>query len=488
MFRSLRSRLLLTYLLVSALVLAIVGAVLLIFLLTNAQRATYQRLNLAANEIASRDLRSLLQSRDEAIQGAVERFDQIWNTRVIILTSVGGIRADSRIDASPPSEDDLQEMASSRGSKQGEFQDQDLARWLYASRPIAATHTMVVAAPRAALRALTAYGNELLLSPLLRAGAVALLASVLIAWLISRWVAAPLQRLSRAAKAVAAGDFRHRPSLGGPKEVESLAVSFNEMLQRVKSSQIAQRDFVANVSHELKTPLTSIQGFAQAIMDGTAEGIESQQRAARVIFDESDRLRRLVDDLLDLAKLDTGQVDFERMRVDLTALLDSVVEKLGLPASEKRVRIENHVPALPTLIGDGDRLAQVFTNLVDNAVKHSPEDTTVALRGESKGDKVIIHVDDRGPGIPAEDLSRIFERFYQLDKARTGGKGRGAGLGLAISREIVQAHQGRITAKSKVGEGSRFTVELPIVRHDDETLLSPLPQTDPDTMSNRSEE
>jgi two-component system OmpR family sensor kinase len=476
MFRSLRSRLLLTYLLLSALVLMIVGLVLLIFLITNPQavRSTYTRLELAANALALRDMRSLLQGRPDFLQSTVERFDQGTNTRIIILTAAGNVMVDSRAGASLPTADVLRQIAANDGPTQDVFRGEDLTRWLYASQPIAEGHTLVIAAPSPALRTLAAFGDELLISPLLRAGAVALLASILFAWLVSRWVAAPLQQVSRAAKAVAAGSFDHRPAPGGPNEVESLAISFNDMVQRVQSSQIAQRDFVANVSHELKTPLTSIQGFAQAILDGTAESPEAQQNAARVIFDESDRLRRLVDDLLDLAKLDTGQVEFERKPVDLTRLLDNVVERLALPASKKNVRIENHIPALPTLIGDGDRLAQVFTNLIDNAVKHSQEGGVVALRGEVKADKVIIHVDDQGSGIPAGELTRIFERFYQLDKARPGGKGRGAGLGLAISREIVQAHRGRISAKSKVDQGSRFSVELPITRPDDATLVSPM--------------
>ncbi len=474
MFRSLRSRLLLTYLLLSALVLLIVGLVLLISLLTNPQavRSTYTRLGLAANALALRDMRSLLQGRPEQLQTTLERFDQGSNVRVIILTDSGAVLADSRTDAALPSQDVLREIAAKGEPAQDAFRDEDLVRWLYVSRTVAQGYTLVVASPSPALRTLAAFGDELLLSPLPRAGAVALLASILFAWLVSRWVAAPLQQVSQAAKAVAAGNYDHRPSPGGPNEVESLAVSFNDMIQRVQSSQIAQRDFVANVSHELKTPLTSIQGFAQAILDGTAEGAEAQQNAARVIYDESDRLRRLVEDLLDLARLDTGQVDFERQPVDLTGLLDRVVERLGLPASKKKVRIENHIPALPTLVGDGDRLAQVFTNLIDNAVKHSDEGGVVALRGEVVADKVTIHVDDQGSGIPADELTRIFERFYQLDKARPGGKGRGAGLGLAISREIVQAHRGRIYARSKVGQGSRFSVELPITRPDDATLVS----------------
>jgi signal transduction histidine kinase len=243
------------------------------------------------------------------------------------------------------------------------------------------------------------------------------------------------------------------------------------MMQQVQGSQQAQRDFVANVTHELKTPLTSIQGFAQAILDGTAQNAEEQHRAAQVIYDESDRMRRLVEDLLDLARIDAGQVSFDRQPLDLGALLEAVVERLGVRAAEEGVRIESRLPTLPDLIGDGDRLAQVFTNLIDNAVKHTSQGALVILQGEVEGGWVSIHVDDSGPGIPPDELSRIFERFYQLDKARAGGRERGVGLGLAISREIVQAHGGRLVAQSVLDRGSRFTVQLPIIRPDDTTIV-----------------
>ncbi|MGH2607339.1 MAG: sensor histidine kinase, partial [Anaerolineales bacterium] len=232
----------------------------------------------------------------------------------------------------------------------------------------------------------------------------------------------------------------------------------------------AQRDFVANVSHELKTPLTSIQGFAQAILEGAVHDAEGLRRAARVIHEESDRLRRLVEDLLDLARLDARQVSFVRAPLDLRGLLSSVLERISLRAAEKGVRLENELPSYPSMVGDGDRLAQVFTNLLDNAVKFTPAGGSVRLRGETSGGWATVHVEDMGPGIPADELSRIFERFYQMDKARRGGEGRGVGLGLAISREIVQAHGGRLTAQSRPGEGSRFTVELPVTQPQDSTV------------------
>ena len=163
----------------------------------------------------------------------------------------------------------------------------------------------------------------------------------------------------------------------------------------------------------------------------------------------------MVEDLLDLVRIDAGQISFERKPVHLKALLSNAVEKMRLRAQENGVRLEDRIPALPIVIGDGDRLVQVFTNLIDNAIKHTPDGGVVVLRAGVSQGWVSIHIDDTGPGIPAEDLSRIFERFYQVDKARRGGQGRGVGLGLAISQQIVEAHQGRIVAQSSLGKGSR---------------------------------
>jgi len=240
----------------------------------------------------------------------------------------------------------------------------------------------------------------------------------------------------------------------------------------MQASQTAQRDFVANVSHELKTPLTSIQGFAQAILDGTVDDHEGREHPAGVIYTEADRLRRLVEDLLELARFDSGQLRIARERVDLQALLRSLVERLSVRAVEAQVDLSFDLGRPTIIIGDGDRLAQVFTNLVDNAIKHTQPGGKVRVWGEHAGGWISIHVDDSGSGIPADELSRIFERFYQLDKARAGGDDRGAGLGLAIAREIVDSHGGRLTAQSEVGRGSRFTVQLPVARPDDKTIAS----------------
>jgi two-component system OmpR family sensor kinase len=469
MFRSLRSRLFLTYLLVTGLVLLFVGVSLLVFMVRFSQQVEYGRLNLWLSNFSGREGRGLLLLPPERFQISVERIDTLANARVLVLGSSGDVLIDSRPEGSSIPPDILAEISASGIVTRGTFRIGLTNQWLYVSSPVGAQHSLILASPQPTIKALNLWQDSLFL-PVLSAGVVALLASAALTWLIAHWVAAPLGRMARASEAVAAGEYSQQLPLSGPEEVQSLAATFNEMVQRVKISRQAQRDFLANVSHELKTPLTSIQGFAQAILDGTMHEEGDQQRAASVIYDESDRLRRLVEDLLDLARIDAGQVEFERQPIDLGALLSAVVDRLSVRTTEESVHIESRLPQLPTLIGDGDRLAQVFTNLLDNAIKNTPQDGVVTLRGDVESGWISLHIDDTGPGIPPDELSRIFERFYQLDKSRSGGRDRGVGLGLAISREIVQAHGGRLVAQSTLGRGSRFTVQLPIVRSNDTTI------------------
>jgi signal transduction histidine kinase len=351
------------------------------------------------------------------------------------------------------------------------------------------------------------------------AGAVALLVSLFLGILIARSIALPLQRIARAAGAVAAGDYTHRLQASGPPEVKRVAASFNVMIGQVESSQRAIRDFVSNVSHELKTPLTSIQGFSQAIMEGATQDEAAQRRAASIIHQEASRMARLVEDLLDLARIDSGQVVMDKIPLDLTQILLSTVERLLPQAAQKQVELVKKWDKLPPVVGDGDRLAQVFTNLLDNALHHTPQGgrvtitsklarglprprrvrpgsvrTDVSTAPSARGDFVEISIADTGPGIPPDDLSRVFERFYQVDKSRQHG--RGTGLGLAIAKEIIEAHGGYIRAQSgfaaqsgftaqsgfatqsgsatqsEAGEGTKFTVILPLTEADASTLIS----------------
>jgi len=198
-------------------------------------------------------------------------------------------------------------------------------------------------------------------------------------------------------------------------------------------------------------------------LDDTADTPESRKQAARIIYEESGRMHRMALDLLDLARLEGGIADLKMSYVDMGALLPGVVENFSHQAQERNVNLQLDIPdRLPTLIGDGDRLAQVFTNLVDNALKFTPQNGAITLTAKKVGDEMELSVSDSGSGVPKEALPRLFDRFYQVDESRAGGAGHGTGLGLAIVKEIVQAHGGRIGVRSDAGQGTTFTIHLPL--------------------------
>ncbi len=464
MFRSLRSRLLLSYIAVILVCLLVAGLALLVALRV---RQVQQRFVLQRLSDVARVTVVMVRGRNVApdrLAPWLRRIDQNQNVRVLLLDSKGSVVLDSRGDWK--GQNLLAEAHPDHGPQgglQGSFTGAGGQTWLFVALPWPAPpapEKIVFAAPQPRSATLV-WARDNLLSPLLWAGLAALTLSILLALLVSHSVAAPLRRVAGAAEAIARGETGTRAPVSGPTEVQALARSFNTMAGQVEAAQQSQRDFVANVSHELKTPLTSIQGFSQALLDGTAATPETTARAARIIHEEAERMRRMVDELLILARFDAGQVVMARDRVELGPLLRGCVEKLVLQAQAAGVALELDVPEQLFVTGDADRLAQVFTNLVDNSVAHTPAEGKVILaaRPAAAGRGVEVTITDTGAGIPTEALGRIFERFYQVDKSRK--RGRGAGLGLAITKEIVEAHGGAITAESVVGLGSKFTVRLP---------------------------
>jgi signal transduction histidine kinase len=337
--------------------------------------------------------------------------------------------------------------------------------WIYTFSRLPNGQILVIAAPRPRVQALSIFADEFF-GPIVQAGVIALLLSLVLAFALSRWVADPLQKVVVAARNYPANDIQPVPP-HGPREVQDLTRAFNSMLARVHASQKSQRDFVANVSHELKTPLTSIRGFAQAILDDTANTPEARKQAAQIIYDESGRMHRMALDLLDLARLEAGTADLKMSTVDMGVLLQGIVDKFTPQAQKAGVALRLDIPNdLPLITGDGDRLAQVFTNLVDNALKFTPANGEITLSAKKAGVEMEASVTDSGSGVPNEALPHLFDRFYQADPSRAGGETaagrRGAGLGLAIVKEIVEAHSGKIGVRSQMGHGTTFTIHLPL--------------------------
>jgi two-component system, OmpR family, sensor histidine kinase ResE len=229
-----------------------------------------------------------------------------------------------------------------------------------------------------------------------------------------------------------------------------------------------RKDFVANVSHEIRTPLSMLQGYSEALVDNIAASPEEQTEMAQVIYDESLRMGRLVNDLLDLARMEAGHLEMKHAHVDIAGLVKRVHRKFLAYAKERGIQLRYELldKELVLEAADEDRLEQVLTNLLDNALRHTPEGATIALEASSAVARgvscVKLVVRDEGQGIPTEDIPYIFERFYKADKARTRGNSTGTGLGLAIVKNIVESHRGSIEATSALGKGTAFTLLLPV--------------------------
>lgn len=222
-----------------------------------------------------------------------------------------------------------------------------------------------------------------------------------------------------------------------------------------------RKDFIANVSHELRTPIAMLQGYSEAIVDDIAATDEEKKELAKVIYDESLRMGRLVNDLLDLARMEAGHLTLHHEQVPLKPYIERIIHKFQALAKEKGVHLLVEMNDELIVSFDPDRIEQVLTNLIDNALRHTYEGGEVRVIVDADEEVVRISVQDSGSGIPEEDLPFVFERFYKADKARTRGRS-GTGLGLAIAKNIVEAHKGTITVHSKLGEGTTFTFTLPL--------------------------
>ncbi|SFU98437.1 sensor histidine kinase [Alicyclobacillus macrosporangiidus] len=227
-----------------------------------------------------------------------------------------------------------------------------------------------------------------------------------------------------------------------------------------------RKDFIANVSHELRTPLSMMQGYAEALLDEFGDDPEQRRELAWIIHDETLRMKRLVNDLLNLAQLESGQFHMNFEQVDLVSVVRRVARKFQTLAADRGLDLQASVPGSPVWVwGDPDRLEQVFTNLVDNAIRHTQPGGRVRMEVAASPHHARVRVSDTGSGIPPEDIPYIWERFYKADKARTRGTS-GTGLGLAITRHIVLEHKGDVVVESRLGSGTTFTVSLPLYTGD----------------------
>ena len=299
--------------------------------------------------------------------------------------------------------------------------------------------------------------NEALLLALLAAGVVAILVSLL----LSRGVVAPVRVLTTASQRIADGHYGERVHPVGSDELGQLAHSFNQMAEKLEQVEAMRRQLIGDVSHELRTPLTAIKGSMEGLMDGV---LPATPETYQQIHQEADRLACLVDDLQELSRVEAGAYPLDIRPMAVSTLVQTTLKRFAAQALAKGIDLRSDLSAdLPQVLADQDRVTQVLTNLVGNALQYTPQGGQVTIRSIRYKDEIHISVVDTGVGIPAEHLPHLFTRFYRVDKSRSRQAGGGSGIGLTIARHLVEAHGGRIWAESAgEGQGSIFTFTLPI--------------------------
>ncbi len=292
------------------------------------------------------------------------------------------------------------------------------------------------------------------------AAVAAVLSALFVSYFVAHRVVTPIRQMMQASKYIANGHYEERVDVGSSDELGQLARSFNQMASQLESTETMRRELIGNVTHELRTPLSSIKGYMEGLIDGV---IPADPDVYQQVYREADRLQRLVDDLQELSRVESRAFELKRQNLNLRALIRQNCERLRPQFEEKGVHLEvNLSPALPPAWGDEDRLNQILVNLIGNALQYTPSGGSVSVSAKRRGKLIEVAVSDTGIGIPLEHLPHLFTRFYRVDKSRSRAGG-GSGIGLTIVRHLVEAHGGSIRAQSEgAGKGSAFIFTLPL--------------------------
>jgi len=298
---------------------------------------------------------------------------------------------------------------------------------------------------------------------LIYAGLAAMIVAVLFSMYLSRSVIAPVHAMSLATQRITDGRFDERVRVEGKDELAQLAIRFNQMAEKLSEVETMRRRLIGDVSHELRTPLTAIKGSMEGLMDGV---LPATEETFQQIHAEADRLNRLVDDLQELSRVEARAYELDLRSKDVSALVQTVTRRLAPQFEMKQILLDLQLaPDLPRVLADEDRAVQLLTNLLGNALQYTPEHGRVIVSARRSNHEVMISVRDNGIGIPPEHLPQIFDRFYRADASRSRRAGGGSGIGLTISRALVEAHGGRIWVESAgEGQGSTFTFTMPVAK------------------------
>jgi len=442
MIHSLRFRLVVSFTLV---ILVVIGSV--FFFINRATQAEIRQFVEQVDQMRAERMEIVLsgyylQRGDwEGIQPFVEQWGNLYGQRIIVTDANGIAVADSERDVLGES-----------------YAPDSLGRPLSSPWQTDAIGTLYIESSDVGLISLQILFNEIGRF-FIWGGLIGVAIALVITFLLSRRVLAPVKALTSAARQLGRGDFSQRVQVKDKGEVGEMANTFNFMASDLEQAEQLQRNMVADIAHELRTPLSNLRGYLEAVRDGV---IKPDADTIRSLDEEAALLSRLVDDLQELSLAEAGELKLVCQAENIGELIKQTVGGLQAQAATKGLSVSVDLPdRLPAVNIDSHRISQVLRNLLENALAHTAEGDAITVTAAQQGNWVEVSVVDTGEGIPAEDLPNIFERFYRVDKSRARATG-GSGLGLTIAKRLVEAHGGTIQAQSEGGKGSRFSFTVPV--------------------------
>lgn len=473
-WKTLVNQLLFTYLLVIAFALAIVTFWALFTIKSESIRDLRNSLEVESVHLAleiDSDLSLDSPQATARIQSAVDRHASRLGVSITVVNKSGHVLADSDKDSKAVEKEgenisDEPEINDALGGIMAFYQRnsaKNRAEWLYVAYPVRSVgETVGVIRIGVPLTGLNQRLNQDLIFFLEIIVATLVTTALISLWLARRFTQ-PIRHMSELSRQIAlSGDITTLVPVQRKDEIGELVSSFNQMIDRLREEEKLKHEFIANASHELKTPTMAISSVVEALQAGAAEDPELRQKFLVSLENLVERQASLLRDLLDIAQLDVSQKNQWQEDVNLAETLNEAIEQIRPQAEKKNIRLDIEMPDVAHIvIGNGIQLQRAFINLLTNAVNYTPANGEVNLDSNVVDHHVELKIEDTGSGIDPKDLPHIFQRFYRADRARTRTSG-GTGLGLAITREIIVRHQGRIEVQSTLGQGTTFSVWLPL--------------------------
>jgi signal transduction histidine kinase len=426
----------------------------------------YNNVHEELNDLSSRYANTITSVKDEDILRMFEILADMTDQEIIIVDEKGTVVGNSGFPSLPKGlgiQEELSKLENNSVVQKEFYDEQTDKRYLSVGQPIFTNQhfiggIFVLASVEEMYQSIEMIKNSIIL-----AGIGAIFLAIGFTFIVSRKLSNPLLEMEKATRKIAKGDLNTRVSVTSKDEIGSLSNAINDLAFELQRYRLNRREFFANISHELQTPITYLEGYANVVENKLYKTEEEKNQYLQIIQQEAKRMSSLVNDLFELSKLEEGKLHLQFEEIDLIEVVENAVSKTKIKAEQKELKINfSSAQQVPSIYADGLRMEQILINLIENAIRYTKKGSII-ISLSRYSDKVMIRIKDTGIGIPSEDIPFLFERFYRVEKSRSREHG-GTGLGLAIVKQLVERQNGNIQVKSEVGKGTSFELTFPIYK------------------------